>query len=169
MDRIWAPWRKAYIRPSKRRRGGCLFCRLLKENADRKNYILKRTLSSFAILNLYPYNNGHTLVLPMRHVDSLDRLTDREKLDLLDLYENVRKALRKTMKAQGFNVGMNLGRVGGAGVPHHLHLHIVPRWSGDSNFMPVLGNTKIISESLRSVYEALLQSLEPSRRRRKSR
>src|SRR3990167_7459989 len=127
MERLWAPWRKAYIRPKARKEKGCLFCRLLAEKQDARNFILKRSASSFAILNLYPYNNAHVMVVPKRHVDSLAALSDREKLDWLALYDEVLAALKKALKPHGFNVGMNLGRVAGAGVPHHIHLHIVPR------------------------------------------
>lgn len=166
MDKIWAPWRKAYIRPDKQRVGGCLFCRLYKDRTSRdgRHYILKRTPHDFAVLNLYPYNNGHVMVVPNRHVASVGQLSDREKLDWLALYEEVRRALKKTLKPNGFNVGINLGRVAGAGIPNHLHLHIVPRWKADINFMPVLADTKVISESLDSVYRLLTKELKRRRR-----
>jgi ATP adenylyltransferase len=160
MDRIWAPWRKAYLRPKGRKEKGCLFCRLLAEKRDSRNYILKRTPFSFAILNLYPYNNGHVMIVPNRHVDSVHALSDHEKLDWLSLFEEIQAGLKKALKPQGFNAGINIGRVGGAGIPHHLHLHVVPRWKGDVNFMPVVGDTKVISESLDSVYQALTQKLK---------
>jgi len=111
-------------------------------------------------LNLYPYNNGHAMIVPKRHLDSVHALTDEEKLDWLDLYDDVLSAIKKAMRPHGFNVGINIGRVGGAGVPHHLHLHIVPRWKGDSNFMPVISRTKVISESLDSVYKILTKNLK---------
>ncbi len=155
MDRLWAPWRKVYIRPEKKVRRGCLFCALLKEKRDVRNYILKKTPHSFAILNLYPYNNGHTLIIPRRHVADLTGMTPAEKLDLLSLCEEVQSAIRKKMSAHGFNIGLNLGAFAGAGIPEHLHLHVVPRWKGDANFMPVIGKTKVISESLESVYSEL--------------
>jgi ATP adenylyltransferase len=168
MNRIWAPWRKAYLRPKGRKEKGCLFCRLPAEKQDTRNYIVKRSSSSFAILNRYPYNNGHVMIVPLRHVDSVHALSDREKLDWLNLYEEIREVLRKTLKPQGFNVGINLGKVSGAGVPHHLHLHVVPRWRGDVNFMPIIGETKVISESLDSVYEALKRKLSRIRQRKAS-
>ncbi len=170
MDRLWAPWRKAYIRPKIRKDKGCLFCRLLTEEKDAKNFILKRTPHSFAILNVYPYNNAHVMVVPQRHVDSLHALSDHEKLDWLSLYDEVLLALKKTLRPHGFNAGMNLGKVAGAGVPHHLHLHIVPRWKGDTNFIPVIGQTKVISESLESVYRTLspaLRCLSPKKSAKK--
>lgn len=168
MERIWAPWRKAYIRPSKKKSAKCLFCGLLAENKDKRNYILKRSPFSFAILNLYPYNTGHTLIIPKRHVDSVHALSAEEKLDWLDLYEKTRLAIQKALKPHGFNVGINMGKVGGAGVPHHLHLHIVPRWVGDANFMPVIGGTKVISESLNSIYETLVKKLGPKKSSQKA-
>ncbi len=160
MDRIWAPWRKAYIRPDQKPRKGCLFCGLLKEGKDRRNYILARTEYSFAILNLYPYNNGHTLIIPRRHAAELSDLKPEEKLDLLDLCEKVQSAIQQRMNAQGFNLGINLGSAAGAGLPEHLHLHIVPRWKGDANFMPVVGAVKVISESLDSAYRELSRQLK---------
>lgn len=166
MDRLWAPWRKAYIRPEKKTRRGCLFCALLKEKRDAKNYILKKTPHSFAILNLYPYNNGHTLIVPRRHAADLAALSSEEKLDLLNLCQEVQSAIQKKMKAHGFNLGINLGSFAGAGIPEHLHLHIVPRWKGDANFMPVVGGTKVISESLESVYTELSAFFRSGERRR---
>ena len=171
-DKIWAPWRKAYIRPDKRRSDrSCLFCRLGSDKPvrDAKNYILKRTSHNFAILNLYPYNNGHALIVPLRHVDAVEELTDEEKLDWLALYEETRKVIRKLLHPDGFNMGINMGRAGGAGIPKHLHLHIVPRWKGDVNFMPVVAGTKVISESLDSVYQTLTHSLKKSLRSRRVR
>lgn len=155
MKRLWAPWRKAYIRPKRRSSQACLFCRVARERQDQRNLIIARQGTCFAILNLYPYNNGHVMIVPKRHVDDLEKLTSEEKLDWLNLAEKALKALRKTMRAQGFNVGVNLGSVAGAGIPKHLHLHIVPRWKGDHNFLPVIAETKVISESLQSAYRLL--------------
>ncbi|MDD5216988.1 MAG: HIT domain-containing protein [Candidatus Omnitrophica bacterium] len=155
MDRIWAPWRKSYIRPKKARERGCLFCRLRDAKNDRQNYVIKRTAYNFAVLNRYPYNNGHVMIVPKRHVAMLDELCDVEKLDWIELLEDMIAGLKRSLRPHGFNAGMNIGQVSGAGVPGHLHLHVVPRWSGDVNFMPIIGETKIISESLDSVYQAL--------------
>ncbi|MBU3758621.1 MAG: HIT domain-containing protein [Candidatus Omnitrophica bacterium] len=159
MDRLWAPWRKVYIRPESKKRRGCLFCGILKAKRDSKNYILKKTRHSFALLNLYPYNNGHTLILPRRHAADLCEMSGEEKMDLLTLCEELQEAIRSSMRAHGFNIGLNLGAFAGAGIPEHLHLHIVPRWKGDANFMPIVGRTKVISESLSSVYRELTQAL----------
>ncbi len=161
MNRMWAPWRKAYIRPDKKKQQGCVFCRLFSEKSrDVKNLVISRSKYSFAVLNLYPYNNGHLLIVPNRHVDRLSKLSNEEKLDWLSLYENVLAALEKEMHPQGFNIGMNLGRAAGAGIPKHLHLHIVPRWKGDVNFMPVLSDAKVISESLESVQKILAKHMK---------
>ncbi len=159
MKRLWAPWRKAYIRPKRRSDKTCLFCRVSRERKDEKNLVVDRCGSCFAILNLYPYNNGHVMIVPNRHVARLSDLTPDEKLDWLSLAERVMAALSVTMKAQGFNVGVNLGRMAGAGIPKHLHLHVVPRWQGDHNFLPVIGGTKVISESLQSAFSLLKKQL----------
>ncbi len=159
MDRLWAPWRKAYIRPEGKRKPGCLFCRMAKGHAGHSEHILLRTRHSFAVLNLYPYNNGHTLILPKRHVQTIEQLSDAERLDWLETYVKIEKALKKGLKAQGINVGLNLGRTAGAGIPGHLHLHVVPRWKGDVNFMPVIARTKVISESMQSVYKIMKRAL----------
>lgn len=153
MDPLWAPWRKGYIlqKPTKK----CFICRVKSSSRDKANFVLKRTPHSLVILNIYPYNNGHLMVIPLRHVDSLDQLEDHELLDLMHLTNESIKRIRRVMKPHGLNVGINFGRVAGAGVLGHVHLHVVPRYSGDTNFMPVVGNAKIISESLKSVYERL--------------
>lgn len=164
MKRLWAPWRKTYIRPQKKEGKGCVFCRLFNSSQDSKNYILKRGKSCYAVLNLYPYNNGHILIVPNRHVDNPAKLTDSEKLEWLGLLDEIQEALIRTVKAHGFNLGVNLGRAAGAGIPKHLHLHIVPRWTGDSNFMPVISSTKVISESLDSLYEMMGKELKGKRR-----
>lgn len=169
MKRIWAPWRKSYIRLSQKKTKQCLFCGLLKARQDKKNLIVAQTPFSFAILNAYPYNNGHVMIVPKRHVAQIELLRDEERLDWLNLYTRAQAALDKTLQPQGFNVGMNLGRVAGAGVPDHVHLHIVPRWNGDSNFMPVIGETKVISESLQSVYQVLAGELQPKKKYGKKR
>lgn len=153
MDKLWAPWRKAYIlkKPSRT----CFICRIQTSSRNARNFVLKRTRHSFAVLNLFPYNNGHVMVTPNRHVGGLERLKDAELLDLFQLLNQIVLRLKKTLKPHGLNIGINLGRVAGAGVPGHIHIHIVPRWSADTNFMPVIGNTKVLSESLRSVHQRL--------------
>lgn len=159
MDRLWAPWRKAYIRPEGKKKRGCIFCAMVRSRKKGLDHVLFRTKHSFAVLNLYPYNNGHTLILPNRHVQRIEQLTDAERLDWLAAYVRVEKALKKGLKAQGINVGINLERTAGAGIPGHLHMHAVPRWRGDVNFMPVIAQTKVISESMESVYRVLKSAL----------
>lgn len=155
MDRLWAPWRNAYILKAQKGKTGCIFCELPKEKNDRKNFIVYRGEKSFAILNIYPYNNGHLMIAPYRHIASLTSLNKEENLEIMKLLAQAEATLRKTMKAENFNLGMNLGRVAGAGFDAHLHFHLVPRWNGDTNFMPVISDTKVISQSLEEVYRLL--------------
>jgi len=158
MKRIWAPWRDAYIQQFPKKGKGCIFCRLLKQKKDQQNLIFVRAEHCFALLNKYPYNNGHCLVLPNRHVADLARLKAEEKAGLFELLIHVQKLLDLTLKPQGYNVGMNLGKVAGAGEPGHLHFHIVPRWKGDANFMPIVGDVKVVSQSLSACQEVLVKA-----------
>ncbi|MBI4398472.1 MAG: HIT domain-containing protein [Candidatus Omnitrophica bacterium] len=167
MKRLWAPWRKAYITKHKREKG-CLFCLKYRSKNDAKNLILERSRHSFSILNLYPYQNGHVMVVPVRHVSRLAELNDRELLDLMHLVNRAQAEIERVMNPDGLNVGINFGKAGGAGVLGHIHIHLVPRWTGDHNFMPVISGTKVISESLESVYERLRHARQsPARRARK--
>ncbi|MGH2663584.1 MAG: HIT family protein [Actinomycetota bacterium] len=160
MERLWAPWRMEYI-GSAREGGeqGCIFCEKPKEGDDERVYILARTELSFAILNTYPYNSGHLMVAPFRHEGDLENLKEDELLDLQRLIQRCIKALKEAMQPDGFNLGMNLGLVAGAGIPDHLHWHVVPRWSGDTNFMPVVGETKVLPELLSASYEKVFASI----------
>lgn len=157
MDKLWAPWRVKYVTELIGKTKGCVFCRMLKEKNDKKNLILLRTPLSFTVLNLYPYNNGHLLVLPKRHVDDLSKLSSEETQDLFGLLNYSRSLLDCVMRPAGYNVGINIGKVAGAGFPGHLHVHIVPRWKYDVNFMPVLADTKVISTSLKVLYQRLTE------------
>jgi ATP adenylyltransferase len=152
---MWAPWRKIYLRSSSAKRSGCLFCSLLREKKDKRNLVLFRAAHHSVILNRYPYNNGHLMILPNRHIDCLSQMNSLEKKEFFEVLERMRGALIRAMRPQGFNIGMNISDVAGAGIPGHLHWHIVPRWKGDVNFMPVVAQTKVISESLDSAYEVL--------------
>ena len=155
MDKMWAPWRAKYITKILKVNKGCVFCNIAKEKKDKKNYIFIRKAYSYAVLNIYPYNNGHSLVLPFRHVDDLRKLKSEERKDLFDLLDTVTALLEKVLKPAGFNIGINLGRAAGAGFPGHVHIHVVPRWPGDVNFMPVLSDTRVVSQSLKILYEKL--------------
>lgn len=155
MERIWAPWRIRYIEEAGAEGKGCIFCDKLKENKDTENYILYRGKKNFVILNSYPYNPGHLMIAPYRHLDSLEKLSEEE---LREHYEMVIKSLgvlREVFKPGGFNVGMNLGRVAGAGIADHIHTHVVPRWGGDTNFMPVLADVRVLPEALADSYQKL--------------
>jgi len=157
MDKLWAPWRVAYVTKIAKKQKSCIFCRIYKEKKlDRKNFIICRSKYSFAVLNIFPYNNGHIMIVPNRHIDDTAKLTKSERDDFFDLFEEVKILLKKVVKAQGFNVGINLGKEAGAGFPGHLHLHIVPRWRGDINFMPVTANTKVLSQSLTEIQKLLI-------------
>jgi len=153
VDKLWAPWRSKYIYMRKRKK--CIFCIKKSTSDDRARCILVRSKFSFSMLNLYPYNNGHVMVAPYRHVKSLEELNDAEIADVMRLVNRTKVALDKKLKPHGYNIGLNIGRVGGAGFAGHVHIHIVPRWEGDTNFMPVTAGTKIVSESLDAMYKLL--------------
>ncbi len=150
MKNIWAPWRKEFILSKKEE--NCFFCEAVKENQDRKNLVLYRGEECFCILNKYPYNNGHLMVAPNMHKDDLSKLSSSEMLELMTLTRDMKGILGKKMNPDGFNLGINLGKVAGAGVEGHIHLHIVPRWQGDTNFMPVVSDTKVLPQSLDDLY-----------------
>ena len=159
MRTLWAPWRAEYIycaggQQSTSRRH-CLFCNLLKSKDDAANLIIYRGQRAFIVMNRFPYNNGHVMVAPTRHVATLEKLSAEEGAELFGLVQKSLAVLRRGLKPQGFNVGANLGRVAGAGVAGHLHIHVVPRWQGDVNFMPLLAETKVISEHLSETYDRL--------------
>ncbi|MDD5066518.1 MAG: HIT domain-containing protein [bacterium] len=150
---LWAPWRIGYILQQKVT--GCLFCHVVRKKKDRKNLVLERKKHCFVMLNKYPYNNGHIMIIPYVHRADLDRIEDKVLLEMMQAAREYGIRMKKRMRAEGFNIGINIGKIAGAGIAGHLHLHVVPRWSGDSNFMPVLGKTKVISESFESVYDKL--------------
>ena len=154
-QRLWAPWRLEFIHAPKPE--GCIFCRFPAEPEanDRQNLVVHRGARSFAVLNRYPYNSGHLMVIPYAHVADLDALAPEE---LHDLHEELRLAarvLRAVYQPEGLNIGMNLGRVAGAGIADHLHYHLVPRWNGDTNFMPVLADTRVLVEHLDGAWQRL--------------
>jgi len=147
MEHLWSPWRLAYVTATgaPADEAGCIFCNALEAGDD---LILARTSRCYVILNLYPYTNGHLMVVPNRHVGTLQASTSEERSELMRLARHAEMALTEAYKAQGINVGMNLGRPAGAGVVDHLHVHLVPRWIGDTNFMSVVGNVRVLPEEL---------------------
>jgi len=155
MKVIWAPWRMEYIL-SNQKQGPCIFCPGDDRNQDEERLILFVGILSMVMMNRYPYNNGHLLVAPVRHVGTLESLTEDEMLDLLGMVRTSISALKELMNPEGFNVGLNLGKVAGAGVEEHLHFHIVPRWNGDTNYMTVVGAVRVIPEHIRETYKKLL-------------
>jgi len=161
MDRLWAPWRMTYIDGigDDGAQGGCFLCAARDATDNRKGLVFLRRPHAFAVLNRFPYNNGHTLIVPAAHKGHLDDLADAELLALMALTRDVIKVFRAFLRPDGFNVGFNFGRTAGAGLPEHLHLHIVPRWNGDTNFMPVLADTKVIPQSLEDLYDRLCAAI----------
>ncbi len=157
-DIMWAPWRMAYIAAEKDHGyegPACVFCDLPAERDDERTYILHRGRLAFLIMNLYPYNNGHLMAVPYAHVDSL-RLLDAETLtEMVQLVQRAQAVVADAMRPQGFNVGVNEGRAAGAGIADHVHMHLVPRWVGDTNFMPALGDTRVMPQHLDETYALL--------------
>jgi len=151
MDRLWAPWRARYFKIKKIK--GCIFCACRKP--QKNDYLVFKTKYSLAILNIYPYNNGHLLVAPLRHVADISQLKECESLDLLKSLSRAKRLLDQVLKPQGYNIGINLSRPAGAGITGHLHIHIVPRWIGDANFMTVVHDTRVISQSLDKLHKLL--------------
>ncbi|HNV86305.1 MAG TPA: HIT domain-containing protein [Candidatus Omnitrophota bacterium] len=156
MELLWAPWRCSYVTKKHR---GCFLCAALKAGKDRDRLIVSKTRHSFCILNLYPYNAGHLMIVPRRHVKDLEELNRAERADLMDLFIRMKQVSRKALNAHGFNAGINFGRVAGAGLVGHVHIHLVPRWEGDTNFMPIATDTKVVSASLGALYDCLTKAL----------
>jgi ATP adenylyltransferase len=161
MDHLWAPWRLAYVAAAKPSsvEEPCFICQGLSVPEDRKNLVVLRTERSVVLLNRFPYNNGHLLVAPLLHKGNLDQLDAAELLETLETSKRMVRLLDRLMRPDGYNIGLNLGRAAGAGLPGHLHWHIVPRWDGDTNFMPILADVKVIAQSLDSLYDLLTTHL----------
>jgi ATP adenylyltransferase len=155
---LYSPWRIKYILDDQP--DGCIFCLKPKADNDREHLILQRGKHCFVIMNLYPYNNGHLMVVPYRHVSTLQELKSAELSELMDLAKLCENVMQKVYQPHGFNLGMNIGKAGGAGIESHLHLHIVPRWNGDSNFMTVTGNTRVVPESFQRAYSNLKEQFD---------
>jgi len=151
---LWAPWRMAYIGGAHRE--GCLLCEVPSADADRTNLVLHRGPLSYVIMNRYPYNNGHLMIVPYRHCAGLGQLSPEESLEIMQVAQRSTQVLETAFGAEGFNIGFNLGKAAGAGIAGHLHLHVVPRWVGDTNFMPVLADTKVMPDYLEATYATLV-------------
>lgn len=156
MDKLWAPWRSRYVKSKKN--GGCVFCLSSKSKSDKKNYIITRNKYVFSILNIYPYNNGHIMAAPYRHIKDINSLNKNETLELMELINESVKLLKMVLKPDAFNIGINMGKAAGAGFASHLHVHILPRWQGDTNFMPLIAKTKVIPQSLSELYKRLKEA-----------
>ncbi len=149
---LWAPWRMSYI--VKGSLEECIFCKAVK-GGDDENYVVVRSKHSIAMLNIFPYNTAHVMIAPVRHVARVEQLTHEEVLDLFEVLSRIIKAIDQEYDPQGYNIGVNVGRVAGAGIESHIHVHVVPRWLGDTNFMPVIAGTKVMPEDLRNTYTRL--------------
>jgi ATP adenylyltransferase len=163
MERLFSPWRSRYIdsfiRTPVQEDEECLFCRAAREKKDARNLVVVRKKFCFTMMNLYPYNSGHLMVVPYTHTSDLAQLSQKEYSDILQTVSEMLAILKRVMQPQGFNVGVNLGKVGGAGIDQHVHFHIVPRWNGDTNFMPVLADVKIVSEAIQGTYKKITRAL----------
>jgi ATP adenylyltransferase len=158
-QRIWAPWRLEYVKDaSKDKESECIFCAALDAGDDEENLIVHRGERCFVILNRYPYTNGHLMVAPYDHVAELQKLDDETLAEIMSLAQRGIAALETSYSPHGYNVGFNQGRVAGAGVEHHIHMHVVPRWGGDTNFMPVLGDTRVMNQTLEDSYETVKEA-----------
>src|SRR6266481_7163692 len=159
MQRLWTPWRRAFIEGAADNSStACFLCTAPAGHDDRANLILKRAESVFVLLNLYPYNSGHLMVAPYAHTGDLANLDASIAAELMHVTQRSVAALERVYRPDAFNVGMNLGKAAGAGLPNHLHIHVVPRWSGDTNFMPIIADTRTLSEGLRALYDKLMEA-----------
>ncbi len=153
IPKLWAPWRMEYIRSIREK--GCIFCDKPAREQDRDDLILYRGERAVILMNLYPYNNGHLMIAPYQHASTLEDLPDETMLEIMQLARATMGILRRELQAQGFNLGLNQGEIAGAGIAEHVHFHIVPRWAGDTNFMPVTGHAKVLVEGLQESYDHL--------------
>ena len=160
MENLWAPWRMEYITSQHNDKKKCVFCESPKNKDDKENHIVYRGEHCYVILNRFPYNNGHVMVLPYQHCNDLLNLSDEVYSECQELIKKTIKALRMVFNPQGINVGLNLGSAAGAGIAEHIHYHLLPRWQGDTNFMPVVAGVKVISESLDSTYHKLKEAFK---------
>ena len=162
MERLFSPWRSKYIETFSQpedTKNGCVLCKAYQDHNDDQHFIVTRGKLCFVIMNLYPYNSGHVMIVPYRHTPSLIDLSEDESLEVMLLLKKMMKALQVVSRPDGFNIGSNVGRTAGAGIDQHVHFHIVPRWNGDTNFMPVLADTKMISEDMKETLHKLRKAL----------
>ena len=159
MEHLWAPWRIPYVRAKKPSGDPCFLCTKAAQTNDSENLILLRGKSAFVIINAFPYSPGHLMVAPYKHSGEMDDLAQQEIIELFDLTRRCRRLLTTALRAEGFNIGLNLGKIAGAGLTDHLHIHIVPRWVGDTNFMPILSDTRVLPEAMSEVYQKLKGAL----------
>ncbi|GIK43836.1 MAG: HIT family hydrolase [Chloroflexota bacterium] len=161
VGRLYTPWRMKYVTATQVEVDGCIFCTKCNEQHehDRENFLVYRGQSVFAMLNIYPYNTGHLMLLPYHHVATLAEMSVEMQVELITLTTYFTELLTELMQPDGFNIGINIGRAAGAGIDSHLHVHIVPRWSGDSNFMPVIGETRVLPEELSGTYDRIVKLL----------
>lgn len=159
MDAIYAPWRQAYAGKvqDKKNDNVCVFCQMTQAKDDKKFFIVKRYDTCFVVLNTYPYNAGHVMVIPNKHCANLENLTTQESAEFMHAITQTVILLKENLNPDGLNLGMNLGKLAGAGIPDHLHFHILPRWAGDTNFMPLIAGTKQISFDLHKIYEQIIE------------
>ena len=157
---LWAPWRLQYIKKPKDQAGpDCFLCRYIQGGNDAENFVVARSEKTITVLNRYPYNNGHLLIAPLSHKAGFDELDDAEMLGCMQTVQQMTSAMQRCLAPEGFNIGLNLGKVAGAGLPGHLHWHVVPRWSGDTNFMTVVSDATVIPQSLQALYDLLKETL----------
>lgn len=159
MQRLWSPWRSQYVSAGEPRAEGCIFCRFPQEDNDKENLLIYRGEHTFAVLNRFPYNSGHLMIVPYQHASDFHQLPAHTRGDMMHVLELCLTALGAAFKPDGYNTGMNLGAAAGAGIADHLHMHVVPRWTGDTNFMPVLSDVKVMPEMLEDSYHKLIFAL----------
>jgi len=160
MKQMWSPWRSNYVETLKHKDKKCVFCEINEKSNDEKTFVIARREFNYVVLNIFPYNNGHLLVVPYEHIDDTTDLSTEALNETMKLIQYSIKALRNALSADGFNIGMNLGSAAGAGIANHVHFHIVPRWKGDTNFMPVLSDNKVISQDLKTTFDKIKPEFE---------
>lgn len=154
MRRLFTPWRKKYITSTKKK-DGCVFCQAIEQNEDSETFIVHRGEHAFVILNKFPYTSGHLMVIPYQHSEKLSNLNPDIRFEIIELVNKASEVIHSVYKPDGFNIGINMGSAGGAGIAEHIHMHVVPRWSGDTNFIPVISDTRLIPEELEITYKRI--------------